>query len=210
MDTDVVFVVDDDPAVRDSLAMLVRSAGWSVETYDRAASFLAAYRPGRRGCLILDVRMPGMGGPELQAELKRRKIDLPVIFLTAHGDIPTTVKAIKAGAMDFLTKPVNGAVLLERVRGAIAQSARLQSEALLSRTIQQRVAGLSAREREVMALAAAGHSNKMIAQRLGISFRTVEAHRAQVMNKTGAANVVELSRIAAACGMSGVAPGPNP
>lgn len=196
-----VFVVDDDAAVRDSIALLCESDGLAAETFDSAEAFLAACRSEWRGCLILDVRMPGMNGPELQAELDRRDISLPVIFLTAHGDIPTTVRAIKAGAVDFLTKPVDGAILLQHIREAFEQSARMQEQAAASRTLCERLDALTEREREVMALAAAGQSNKEIARRLGISHRTVEIHRARVMHKVSAANLLELSRIAKACGL---------
>lgn len=142
-----------------------------------------------------------MSGPELQAELARRNVSLPVIFLTAHGDIPTTVRAIKSGAVDFLTKPIDGSVLLQRIRETIELSARMQEKAVLSHSLRERLDALTEREREVMGLAAAGHPNKEIARRLGISHRTVEIHRARVMNKLGATNLIELSRIAEACGL---------
>jgi RNA polymerase sigma factor (sigma-70 family) len=201
--TPTVFVVDDDAAVRDGLALLLDTAGLAVETYDGAAPFLAACSPGLAGCLILDVRMPEMGGPELQAELIRRGVDLPIIFLTAHGDIPTTVQAMKAGAMDFLTKPVVGAELLERVRAAFEKSARLREQASARDSLRERLEGLTGREREIMKLVADGLPNKEIARSLGISHRTVEVHRARVMQKTGVTNLVELSRLAQACGLLG-------
>ncbi|HWY72172.1 MAG TPA: response regulator [Burkholderiaceae bacterium] len=200
-DAPTVYVVDDDAAVRDGLAMLLDTAGLSVQTYDGAAAFLAAYAPGRAGCLVLDVQMPEMNGPELQAELNRRGIDLPVVFLTAHGDIPTTVRAMKGGAIDFLTKPVVGTQLLERVHAALEQSARLREQASITESLRERLEGLTRREREIMMLVAAGHANKDIARHLGISHRTVEVHRARVMQKTGVTNLVELSRLAAACGL---------
>jgi len=196
-----VFVVDDDAAVRDSLALLLDTAGFVVETYDGARSFLAACSPDRTGCVILDVQMPEVSGPELQAELNRRAVGLPIIFLTGHGDIPTTVRAIKSGAIDFLTKPVEGAALLERVRSALEKSAQLGAQAAADRLLHERLEGLTRRERQIMALAAAGQSNKEIARHLGISHRTVEIHRARVMQKTGVANLVELSRLAEACAL---------
>ena len=196
-----VFVVDDDAAVRDGLALLLDTAGLAVETYDSAAAFLAVCSADRAGCLILDVRMPEMGGPELQAELNRRGIDLPIIFLTAHGDIPTTVQAMKAGALDFLTKPVAGDDLLERVRAAFEKVARLREQESATQSLRERLEGLTAREREIMRLVADGIANKEIARRLGISHRTVEVHRARVMQKTGVTNLVELSRLAQACGL---------
>jgi len=197
-----VFIVDDDAAVRDGLKLLLDTACLTVEAYDSATAFLAACSPGRAGCLILDVSMPGMSGPELQAELNRLHVDLPVIFLTGHADIPTTVHAIKEGAMDLLTKPVDGAELIERVQAALEKDVELRRKSSATRALRERLDALTAREREIMVLAAAGMQNKEIARRLGISHRTVEIHRARVMQKTGAANVIELSRIAAACGLA--------
>lgn len=196
-----VFIVDDDAAVRDGLAMLLDTAGFMVETYDGAATFLAGCSASRSGCLILDVRMPEMTGPELQAELNRRGIDLPIIFLTAHGDIPTTVQAMKQGAVDFLTKPVVGSELLERVRAALEKSVQLHQQASATQALRERLEGLTQRELEVMKLVADGLPNKEIARSLGISHRTVEVHRARVMQKTGATNLVELSRLAEASGL---------
>jgi RNA polymerase sigma factor (sigma-70 family) len=197
-----VFVVDDDEAVRDSLALLLETAGLAVETYDGAAAFLAAYTPDRTGCLVLDLQMPGVSGPELQVELRRRGIVVPIIFLTAHGDIPTTVQAMQRGAMDFLTKPVVGGELLKRVHEALERSAQLHEEASAVRTVRERLDSLTPREREIMLMAVAGLPNKEIARSLGISHRTVEIHRARVMQKTGAASLIELSRMAAACGLA--------
>jgi RNA polymerase sigma factor (sigma-70 family) len=201
-----VFVVDDDAAVRDSLALLLETAGFAVETFDGARSFLDAYAPGRAGCVILDVQMPQVSGPQLQAELNRRAVDVPIIFLTGHGDIPTTVRAMKSGAIDFLTKPVEGTALLERVRAALEKSTQLREQAAAAQALLERLGGLTPREREIMVLAAAGQSNKEIARRLGISHRTVEIHRARVMQKTGAANLVELSRLSEACALVGQQP----
>ncbi len=191
-----VFVVDDDEAVRDSLAMLLEAAGHPVATFASASDFLDACTPNTLGCVILDVSMPGMDGPALQEEMVRRGMQLPVIFLSGHGTIPTTVRAIKAGALDFLTKPVDGALLLRRVRNALEQISVMQEEAETRRSIAMRLAKLTEREREVMKLAVAGHTSKEIARRLAISFRTVEIHRAHVMQKTGATNLLELARIA--------------
>jgi FixJ family two-component response regulator len=196
-----VFIVDDDAAVRDGLAMLLDTAGLAVETYDSAAAFLAAWSRPRAGCLILDVQMPDMTGPELQAELNRRGIDVPIIFLTAHGDIPTTVQAMKRGATDFLTKPVVGSELLERVHAALEKGAHLHQQASATQALRERLEGLTQRELEVMKLVADGLPNKEIARSLGISHRTVEVHRARVMQKTGVTNLVELSRLAEASGL---------
>jgi FixJ family two-component response regulator len=192
-----VFVVDDDAAVRDSLAMLLESAGYEAATFSCAKDFLDACTPDIQGCVILDVSMPDMDGPALQTELTRRGVRLPIIFLSGHGTIPTTVRTIKAGALDFLTKPVEGSVLLARVRDALELSSLQQEQAAAYHSIVARLAMLTEREREVMDLAVAGYTSKEIARRLKISFRTVEIHRAHVMQKTGASNLLELARIAA-------------
>lgn len=198
-----VFIVDDDPAVRDSLTLLLEQEDFSVESFASAEAFLAACRSTPRACVIVDIRMPGMDGMRLQDELSARGILLPVIFLTGHGDIPMSVRAIKAGAVDFLTKPVSGAALLESVGAALRESERLNTQAQANHTASTRVANLTEREREVMALAVDGLPNKEIARRLGISHRTVEIHKARVMHKTGAETVLDLARIAEACGLRG-------
>ncbi|WP_153111506.1 response regulator transcription factor [Propionivibrio limicola] len=200
--TPTVFIVDDDPAIRDSLSLLLETAGHAVECHDSAESFLAAGRENSPGCLILDVRMKQMSGPELHAELVRRGSQLPVIFLTAHGDIPMTVRAIKAGAKDFLTKPINGTELLERVEAALqSDQARHCQQQTLARE-RQRLQQLTQRENEVMMLALAGNTNKGIAKQLGISYRTVEIHRSRILQKTGAANMLELAQLAASWGLN--------
>ena len=194
-DPATVFIVDDDVAVRDSLGMLLEAAGYAVEAFACAADFLDSLTPSTRGCLILDVRMPNMDGLDLQEELIRRGARLPVIFLTGHGSIPVTVRAIKAGAMDFLTKPVDGPVLLAHVEKALKQGSARQKRINSHRAAASRLATLTDREREVLALAVAGHVSKDIAQRLGISSRTVEIHRAHILQKTGASNMLEVARI---------------
>lgn len=201
MSDQTVFIVDDDAAVRDGLAMLLETAGLPAKTYASAQEFLAAFDPAQSGCLLLDVRMPEMSGPELQKELNRRGSLLPIIFLTAHGDIATTAQAFKAGASDFLTKPVDSPSLLKSVHAALEQNARLQHQAATQQAQRARIKTLTERERQIMALVVAGQPNKKIAQKLGISHRTVEIHRTRVMQKTGAANLLELSRIAEACGL---------
>lgn len=193
---DIVFVVDDDDAVRDSLSMLLETAGYDVAAFPGAEDFLAVCTPDSRGCAILDVDMPGMDGPSLQEELIRRHIELPVIFLSGHGTIPTTVRTIQAGALDFLIKPVDGAVLLARVQDACKKSVRLRQQAEARQSANSRLKSLTERENEVMKLAIAGYTSKEIAQRLSISYRTVEIHRAHIMQKTGASNLLELARIA--------------
>jgi len=202
-DNPTVFVVDDDPPVRDSLTLLLEQADIVVEAFDSAEGFLAVCRSmPRRSCAIVDIRMPGMDGMQLQAELSRRGVLLPLIFLTGHGDIPLSVRAIKAGAIDFLTKPVTGAALLESVKTALRESERLSVQAAANHTATTRVASLTEREREVMALAVGGLPNKEIARRLGISHRTVEIHKARIMHKTGADTLLDLARIAEASGLS--------
>jgi two-component system response regulator FixJ len=192
----MVFIVDDDAAVRDSLTMLLETADYAVTTFPGASNFLDSCTPDTRGCVILDVNMPDMDGPTLQEELIRRSLQLPVIFLSGQGTIPVTVRAIKAGAMDFLTKPVDGLVLLASVKKALELSSLLQKQAEAFQSATLRLASLTDREREVMMLAIAGHTSKEIAQRLTISYRTVEIHRAHVMKKTGASNLLELARLA--------------
>src|SRR5512143_297903 len=152
-DTATVFIVDDDPAVRDSLSLLLEQQGFRAEAYASAEAFLAAGQPACRGCAIVDLRMPGMDGMELQRRLAASGWPLPIIFLTGHGDIPTSVRAIKQGAVDFLTKPVTAAALLASVRGALEEGDRLHCQAAESRTAAQTLASLTARERDVMALA---------------------------------------------------------
>ncbi len=169
--------------------MLCEVNGLSVECHDSAESFLGAYRPARQGCLVLDVRMGGMSGPELHAELNRRGSILPVIYLSGHGDIPLSVRAMQAGAVSFLTKPVNGDELL----ACLAQALR---EDELRHVHASRLADLSTREREVMTLAIEGLSNKEIARRLDISHRTVEIHKRHVFCKTGTTSLLELARLA--------------
>ncbi|HUY04101.1 MAG TPA: response regulator [Rhodocyclaceae bacterium] len=191
-------MVDDDPAVRDSLALLLEEGNFAVETFDSADAFLAAGRPAPCSCAIVDIRMPGMDGMQLQAELSRRGVRLPLIFLTGHGDISLSVRAIKAGAIDFLTKPVTGTALLESVQLALLESERLRTQAETMQVAAARVACLTEREREVMVLAVEGLANKEIARRLGISHRTVEIHKARVMHKTGADTLIDLARIAEA------------
>ena len=197
-----VFIVDDDPAIRDALSLLIELDDIAVETFEDAEAFLARCQPSWRGCLLTDVRMPGMSVVELQAELARRGINLPLIFLTGYGDIPMSVKAMKAGAVDFLTKPVTGTALLEAVHTALDEEEKRIGEAAAREAAAARLASLTVQETRVMQLAIAGHSNKEIARSLDISHRTVEIHKARVMQKTGAASVVELARLATTCGMS--------
>lgn len=201
MNPQTVYVVDDDEAVRDGLAMLLESAGHTARLFEDAESFLASVGPTPCGCLILDRNLPRMSGPQLQHTLVQRQIQLPVIFLSAHGDVPVTVQAMKAGAEDFLTKPVNGAALLECVQKALKRDASLHEIAARQEVLRDTLARLSARERDVLNLALQGLPNKDIARRLGISHRTVEVHRARIFLKTGASTMLELSALVRAAGL---------
>ncbi len=205
-DTPVVYIVDDEAAVRDALHLLLKREPFTVEACASAEDFLARPLAECHGCVIVDVRMPGTDGLQLQEELARRGIALPVIFLTGHGDIPMSVRAIKGGAVDFLTKPVGAERLLSAIHAALAESGRLRAHTTGSRQAASCMALLTAREREVMLLALAGHANKEIARRLGISHRTVEIHRAHIMRKTGAANLLDLARIAAVAALAAPVP----
>jgi len=194
-----VFVVDDDDAMRDALVQLLETAGLQVEAHADGPAFLAAYEADRPGCLLLDMAMPGMTGLEVQAALNARGLTIPTIFLTGHGDIPMAVRAVQAGAVDFLEKPIQGAALLERVQRALALDLEWRQTQGRTQSIQQRYARLSSRERECMALIASGLTSKEIARELGISPRTVEVHRTHVMHKMGAANLADLLNMAACC-----------
>jgi two-component system, LuxR family, response regulator FixJ len=190
-----VFVVDDDESVRGSLRFLLRSAGLESRAFGSAHEFLAAYDPSQPGCLVLDVRMPGMSGLELQQELNLRGAILPVIFITGHGDIPMAVEAMQHGAHDFLQKPFRDQDLIERVRRALAQDAKSRAALEEHKAIRGRLDSLTPREREVLALMARGKPNKIMAHELGVSQRTVEIHRARVMEKSGATSLAELVRM---------------
>lgn len=190
--TQTVFVVDDDQAVRMSLSLLIRSMGLAVETFESAAAFLGACDPERSGCLVLDIRMPGMSGLEMQEELNRRAIGLPVIFITGHGDVAMAVRAMKSGAVDFIEKPFNDQQLLDRINKALELDRNARAALAEHATLAARIELLSPREREVMERIVAGQANKVIAIELGLSERTVEIHRAKVMTKTGARSLAEL------------------
>ena len=191
-----VFVVDDDEAVRASLKLLLKTLGLPAQTYASAQEFLATFDERRGGCLVLDIRMPGMSGLELQEELNTRGAMLPIIFITGHGDVPMAVEAMQRGAMDFLQKPFRDQDLLDRISEALAKD-RAGRELLGNRErIRARVAALTPREREVMALVTQGKANKVIAADLDLSQRTVEIHRAHVMEKMGANSLAHLVRMA--------------
>jgi FixJ family two-component response regulator len=196
MTTPIVFVVDDDVSVRESLDLLIRTAGWQPETYDSARTFLARPHAPVPSCLVLDVSLPDLSGLDLQQRIGLDRTDLPIIFITGHGDVPTTVRAMKAGAVEFLTKPFGDDVLLDAIAGALDRSrAALDRQAELQ-DVKDRYATLSQREREVMALVVAGLLNKQIAGELGISEITVKAHRGKVMRKMGAGSVADLVKMA--------------
>lgn len=201
--TQTVFIVDDDPAVRDALHQQLTGAGFLVQTFDDGRSFLDSIRPEDSGCVVLDMAMPGMTGMEVQAALSTRGIQLPVIFLTAFGDIPLTVNALKGGAMDFLEKPTPGPVLVGKLREALALDAKRRREIGECRATRERYEELTDREKEILHLVVRGQSSKKIAQRLGISHRTVEVHRTHIMLKMGAGSVAELAGMATACGLTG-------
>jgi FixJ family two-component response regulator len=190
-----VFVVDDDQAVRESLALLVQSVGIEAETFASAQAFLDAYRPDQRGCLITDIRMPGMSGLELQEQLCRDGVRIPVIVLTGHGDVPAAVRALKGGAVDFVEKPFNPQALLDLVQQAIARDEEIRELADQEAVVAERMALLTPREHEVMTLVIAGKANKVIAIELVISERTVELHRGRIMKKMQARSLAELMRM---------------
>jgi two-component system response regulator FixJ len=191
-----IFVVDDEPAVRDSLQVLLGTYGFAVETYATAASFLDRADAHRPGCLVADVRMPGMTGIELQRELTRRGNAMPVIVITGHGDVPMAVDALKAGAMDFLEKPLNDEALVRSIRAALERDERSRVEGQELSRLGERMARLTGREREVMMLIVDGLANNAVAEKLGISARTVEHYRANIMQKMEASSFAELVRMA--------------
>lgn len=197
----VVFVVDDDPSVRKALGRLLRTAGLSVETFASAEEFLQHVLPDAPGCLIVDVRMPGLSGLDLQHRLTDTNIGLPVVFITGHGDIPMTVRAMKAGAVDFLPKPFDESSLLHAVRQAIARSVRTRRQSAEGAAIRQRLESLTPREREVLELVVRGMLNKQIAHRLEVTEKTVKVHRAQVMRKMQADSLAGLVQMAGRIGL---------
>jgi FixJ family two-component response regulator len=204
--TPIVYVVDDDVAVRESLESLIRSEGWQSETFASAQEFLGRPRVGAPSCLVLDVSLPDLDGLELQKRIASDRFDMPIIFITGYGDVPMTVKAMKAGALEFLTKPFGDDVLLGAIRIAIDRSqAALDHEAEI-RTLRNRHASLTSREQEVMALVVTGLLNKQVGRELSISEVTVKAHRGKVMGKMKADSLAELVKMAESLRL---APAPN-
>ena len=189
-----VYVVDDDPAMRDSLKWLLESVDFQVHVFESATSFLEEYGGQRPACLVLDVRMPGMSGLDLQDELVRRGITIPMIMISAHGDVPVAVRALKTGAIDFIEKPFSDQLLLDRVRQALHNDQQASETDEVKETIRARKASLTPREKEVMELVVAGNPNKSVASHLGLSQTTVEIHRARVMSKMSAGSLAELVR----------------
>ena len=191
-----IHVVDDDEAIRDSLVWLLEANGLKARAYPSATSFLSDYQGDDSGCLVLDVRMPEMTGTALQDRLIQDGVAIPVVFITGHGDVPMAVEAIRKGAHDFIEKPFRDEQLLDVIRRALAAGADRKQSAARDAVRDERLAALTAREREVLDLVVAGKLNKTIADLLGISAKTVEFHRANIMQKTGARSIAELVRLA--------------
>lgn len=190
-----VFVVDDEEVVADSISMLLRSVGLATRCFPDPKAFLASYRPEMPGCLLLDVRMPRMDGMELQEELNRRHYTLPIIFITGHGDVPMAVEAMRAGAVDFLQKPFNDDDLIRRVRKALEQDQRDREMLQKREEILRRWKELTPREQDIARLIAAGEANKVVAAQLQISERTVEVHRARILQKMETRNLAQLVQV---------------
>jgi FixJ family two-component response regulator len=204
--TPIVFVVDDDVSVRESLELMIRHAGWQPQTFASAQEFLAHPRPLVSSCLVLDVSLPDLNGLDLQKRVASDRTDMPIIFITGYGDVPMSVQAMKAGAVEFLTKPFSDDVLLDAIRHALERSQSALGEELELRVLRDDYASLSRREREVMALVVSGLLNKQVGAELGISEITVKAHRGNVMRKMKADSLADLVKIA---GRLHVAPAPK-
>src|SRR5215475_4342676 len=198
----VVLIVDDDPEVCEAIKDLLGSVGLHSKTYASASAFLGSKLPDQTSCLVVDVRLPGLSGFDIQAELAKVNVNIPIIFITGYGDVPMSVKAIKAGAIEFLTKPVREQDLLDAVRAALERDRSRREYDQETRELRVRFEGLSAREREIMALVTSGLMNKQIAGEIGVSEVTVKVHRHNVMKKLGAKSLADLVRIADLLGVS--------
>src|SRR5881394_1104391 len=198
----VVFVVDDDPSVRRAIQRLVESVGLQVELFGSAQEFLRSERPDAPSCLVLDIRLPGISGLDFQRQLAEANIHIPSIFITAHGDIPLTVRAMKAGAVEFLTKPFRSRGLLDAIRAAIERDRSAHKERAETQELRQRYEQLTSREREVMPLVAAGLLNKQVAGELATTERTIKFHRAHIMQKMGAESLADLVRMVEKLGVA--------
>jgi FixJ family two-component response regulator len=201
-----VFIIDDDQEVREAIGLLMESVGLATESYPGAREYLDAFDPGRPGCLVLDVRMKGMSGLDLQQRLSTEPLHPPIIVVTGHGDVPMAVRAVKAGAVDFLEKPFHDQVLLDAVHRAFEQDGERRGHAMRLADIQERLARLTPREREILEQVVAGKRNKAIAADLGITQSTVEAHRAKVMEKMEARSLSDLMRMLLLLGPQGRKP----
>jgi two-component system response regulator FixJ len=190
-----VFVVEDDEAVRDSLALLLKSEGWNVRTFNSGSEFLESWDEGMVGCIVLDIRMPGMDGMAVQKALNERRSLLPIIFVTGHGDVPLAVEAMRHGAVDFIEKPYREGSLLDKVEAALAKDAEQRKVLSQQQVILDRIRSMTPREREIMGRMVAGQANKVIAIELEISQRTVEIHRSRVMHKMGTHSLAHLVRM---------------
>ena len=195
--TSVVFVVDDDISVRESLELLLRCEGWESETFGSAQEFLDRPRPSVPSCLVLDVFLPGLNGLDLQRRVALERVDMPIIFITGQGDVPTSVEAMKAGAVEFLTKPFNDSVLVDAIRKGLDQSRLALAREIEMSALRSHYASLTPRERQVMALVVSGLLNKQVGGELGISEITVKAHRGRVMQKMQAGSLADLVKISA-------------
>jgi FixJ family two-component response regulator len=204
-DDQTVLVIDDDPLTRGALSSLFRSVGLNVSTFASATELLQNPLPAVPSCLVVDVRLPRLSGFDLQTELSRLGVKIPIIFITGHGDIPMSVKAMKAGAVDFLTKPFRDQEMLDAVTGAIERDLKRRREEQSNLDIRARFESLTPRERQIMALVTAGHMNKVVAARIGISEMTVKIHRGHVMRKMGTRSLADLVLIAENLGIRGQA-----
>lgn len=191
-----MFVVDDDSTLARALCRLVRAAGLDAEAFSSAQAFLDAPPPDRAACLVLDVRMPGLSGPQLQETLRRAGREIPIVFITGHADVATSVRAMKSGAFDFLEKPFQDEVLLDTIERALARDRSARAERAEREAIRERIASLTRRERQVLSLVVSGRLNKQIGGELGAAEKTIKVHRGRMMRKMGAASLVDLVRMA--------------